>query len=216
MRRLVLLLAAAVAAFAQALPNVVTITASRQLNVQPDQVTVSITVTTDAGQTIDAALAALQGTNITAADLSSVSMTSGAGGTPQLQWVFNRTVSISEMTALVAAVNPSGNVSVFVSGSGTSASAAAAQQCPYPALINDARAQAAKVAAAARVTVGQIVSISQANTPANIVNPFAYRVGDFTSISSSLGFVSFLVTAPLPVTSGPTTCALAVQFKLGQ
>lgn len=215
MRRLVLLLAAAVAAFAQALPNVVTITASRQLNVQPDQVTVSITVTTDAGQTIDAALAALQGTNITAADLSSVSMTSGAGGTPQLQWIFNRTVSISEMTVLVAAVNPSGNVSVFVSGSGTSASAAAAQQCPYPALINDARAQAAKVAAAAGVTVGQIVSISQGSIPV-AVPTLASRVGDFSFISGVLGFTSIVVVDPLPVTSGPTTCALTVQFKLGQ
>ena len=215
MRRLVLLLAAAVAAFAQALPNVVTITASRQLNVQPDQVTVSITVTTDAGQTIDAALAALQGTNITAADLSSVSMTSGAGGTPQLQWVFSRTVSISEMTGLIAAVKPGANVSVLVSGAGTSAAASAAQQCPYPALINDARAQAAKLASVAGVTVGQIVSISQANIPVAIRNPFASRVGYFFA-TDSLGLASFLVGTPLPVTLGQTTCSLTVQFKLGQ
>jgi hypothetical protein len=215
MRRLMLVLAAAVAAFAQSQPNVVTITASRQLNVQPDQVMVSITVVTDPDQTIDAALAALQGTNITAADLSSVSTTYGAGSTPQLQWTFNLTVSISDMTSLVAAVNPSGNVSVFVSGASASAAVSAAQQCPYPALINDARAQAAKLASAAGVTVGQIVSISQGTIPVDIPT-LASRVGDFQFVSGVLGFTSFLLTTPQPATSGPTTCAVTVQFQLGQ
>lgn len=210
-----LVLAAAVAAFAQAQPNVVSITASRQLNVQPDQVNVSITVVTDSDQTIDAALALLQGTNLTAADLSSVSTTYGTGGTPQLQWVFSRTLSISDMTGLIAAVKLGPNVSVLVSSAGTSAAATAAQQCPYPALINDARAQAAKLASAAGVTVGQIVSISQGSALVAIPTSLS-RVGDFSYVSGVLGFTSFLVANPFPVTSDPTTCALTVQFKLGQ
>lgn len=215
MRSLILVFAAAIAAAAQTAPNVVSITASRQLNVQPDQVSVSITVTTDPGGTIDAALALLQGTNITAADLSNVSTAFTAGSAPQLQWVFTRTVSISDMTGLIAAVKPGPTVSVLVSGAGTSAAAGAAQPCPYPALINDARAQAAKLASAAGVTVGQIVSISQGNALVAIPT-FAYRTGDFSVISGVLGFTGFFVANPFPPTSAPTTCALTVQFKLGQ
>lgn len=211
MRRLMLILAAA-AAFAQAQPNVVSITASRQLHVQPDQVAVSMTVMTDPDATIDTALALLQGTNVTAADLSNVGTTFGSRSTPQLQWVFSRTVSISDMTGLITAVKPGDNVSVIVSGAGSSAAAGTAQQCPYPALINDARAQAAKLASAAGVTVGQIVSISQGSALAAIPT-FASRVGDFQSV---LGIASFLVANPFPATFGPTTCSLTVQFNLGQ
>jgi hypothetical protein len=215
MRGLILLAAAAAAAFGQAQSNVVSITASRQLSVQPDQVTVNISVITNAGQSVDAALALLQGTNITAADLTTVSTVSGA---TQVQWSFSRVVSIPDMTALLAALKLSDNIFLYVSGTSTSPAAAAAQQCPYPALINDARQQAAKLASAAGVAVGQIVSISQPSVPAGIAAPYLVRSGDFTALGGTFSVINPLL-GMLPaggLYTSPSSCSLTVQFKLGQ
>jgi hypothetical protein len=57
-------------AFAQGDTNVVTITVSHQVTAQPDQATVTVYVATDAGRSVDAALALLRGTGFTAADFS--------------------------------------------------------------------------------------------------------------------------------------------------
>jgi len=220
MRNLILLLAAASSAFAQLDSNVLTITASRQLNVQPDQVSLSMYVTTDANQTLDNVLSALQGTKITAADLSSVNTAAGS----ELQWLFTPTVSFSDLNKVLAALgalqaNGPITVNYFYLNATASQQAVASQPCPYPALINDAQTQAQKLAAAAGVTVGPIVSLAQGGAP-GVVPVAAARLGDFSS---------FLLGNPLPVaiydpltalafaTSGSSSaCTLTVQFKLGQ
>ena len=223
MRCLMLLLAAAGAAFSQTEPSVVAITASRQLNSQPDQVTVGVSVTIDSGQGIDAALALLQGTDITAADLSNVGATFGTGSVPQVQWNFTRVVSVADMSTLLGALKLSGQVSVFVSDGSASTEAAVSQQCPYPALINDARAQAAKLASAAGVTVGPIVSITQGGSSAPVAAA-SFISGDFSlggmlAVPDPLGGIipvlrplSWFLASALP----SAACTLTVQFRLGQ
>lgn len=199
MRRLVFILLAASAAFGQ---NTLTINASRQVNAQPDQATIGIYVNTDASQTLDQVLALLKPANISATDFASLQ----AAGSGQLQWTFNTPVPLSNLTAVAAALNglKSAGVSYFVEGA-TASSQATAQACNYGALIGDAQTQANKLAAAAGVTLGPIVSLNQGTSQ---VPAAVYRLGDFTQ---SLGFlVSAISTTPTP------SCALAVQFQITQ
>lgn len=214
MCRLFLLLATVSAAFAQIDSNVMTITASRQLNVQPDQVSLAVTVAANANQTLDNVVAALQGTGITATDLIS----SQGNGTAQVQWIFNITVPLSAMqstTATLAALKPANGstVTYYVQGATASPQAAAAQQCPYPALINDARTQAAKLATAAGLTVGPIVSMTQGSlegAPATV----AY-FGEFLGAARLFGPATVSVSSIL-ISPTASSCSLTVQFQITQ
>ena len=160
MRQIILLLAAASAAFGQLDSNVVTITVSRQLSVQPDEVSVTVYVTSPPDQTLDQVLAALKGTKIQAADLSNF-YTQGT----TLLWSFTPVLPFSDMKSVLPALEslkvgaPVG-VDTYYVNTTVSAAATALQQCPYPALINDARLQGGKLAAAVGGTVGPIVSIA--------------------------------------------------------
>lgn len=221
MRKLILFLAAA-AAFGQS-ANVLTITASRQLNIQPDQVSMTVYVDSDPSQTLDSVLAALPGTKIAATDLSNVSMLAYSAN-PELEWVFRPTVPFSDLnsvTAVLGALQTKSpiRVSYFYLNATASPEAMASQPCPYPSLINDAQAQAGKLAAAAGVTLGPIVSLEQGSA-VGAGNPF---------LVSALGFADLLLAPPVtiydPATtslsgllapSSAPTCTLTVQFKLGQ
>jgi len=204
MRIAILLLAAACAAFAQFDDNVVTITASRQVTSAPDQVQIGVTVTTDQNQALDAVLAALP-SGFGAANLSSVSASGPAG----LQWIFTETVPVAGLAGALAGLNAASTGSKFAIGyyvQGTTTSVEG--QCPYPALIADARAQANQLALAAGVTLGPIVTISQQSTPLNVL-----RSGEFSSSSFLLGVISnTLISAPLA--SPASSCALTVQFQI--
>jgi len=215
MCRSLLLLATVSAAFAQIDSNVMTITASRQLNIQPDQISLAVTVSANTSQTLGNVVAALQGTGITATDLVS----SQGNGAAQVQWVFNITVPLSAMqstTAMLAALKPANGATVtyYVQGATASAQATAAQQCPYPALINDARTQAAKLATAAGLTVGPVVSMAQGsiqNSPA-LYAQFGAFLGVkgvvFDPTTSSVS--SILISPP------DSSCSLTVQFQVTQ
>lgn len=203
MRRLVFILLGASAAFGQ---NTLTINASRQVNAQPDQSTIGIYVNTDASQTLDQVLALLKPANISATDFASLQ----AAGSGQLQWTFNTPVPLSNLTAVAAALNglKSAGVSYFVEGA-TASSQATAQACNYGALIGDAQTQANKLAAAAGVTLGPIVSLAQESNGA-VGNPFPIwdPLTGVIPVSRITYLVSSIVTTPTP------SCALAVQFQI--
>jgi len=96
-----------------------------------------------------------------------------------------------------------------------SAAQAAAPQCPYPALINDARAQAGKLAAAAGVNLGPIVSMTQ-GTAQGGATTFVFEAGSFLVQTRAIVSLSdFLVGIPYPGLS-TSACSLTVQFQLGQ
>lgn len=201
MRQIILILAVASAAFAQLDSNVVTVTVSRQLVVQPDKVSLTVYVTSPADQTLDQVLAALRETRIKAADLTNFS-TQG----PALTWVFGPVLPFSDMKAVLPALEglvSSGPIGVqlYFVGAAVSAEAAASQQCPYPELINDARSRAGKLAAAVGGTLGPIVSLTSgtAGTVA-ILDPATVA----------------LLRNPFPGEIVAPSCALNIQFHLIQ
>jgi hypothetical protein len=108
-----------------------------------------------------------------------------------------------------------------------SADAQAAQACPYPALVSDARRQADAMASAAGMKAGPIVSVSDGG-PSDIAVPTALaRTGDFSispifiydaysGLPPSGSGVFGLVGFPYPLSAPPPACLLTVQFKLLQ
>lgn len=209
MRTIILFLAAASAAFGQLDSDVVTITATRQLNIQPDQVSLTVYMITDPGQTLDNVLAALQGTKITAADLSNVT----APINTRWQWVFTPTISFSALnttTAALGALPANGPIylQAFFLNASESPEAVASQPCPYPALINDAQTQAGKLGAAAGLTVGPILHLAPGSTQSLYANSYGYFVSVEAIYDPATGQANLI--------SGSSGCTLTVQFKLGR
>lgn len=208
MRTLLLLLALATAAFAQLDTNVITVTASRTATAPPDQVAVAVTVTTGEKQTLDTVLASLP-SGITATELAGVT----GYGSGHVQWTFNLTVAIKDLTSTIAGLNAAAAhggfpIGFYVQGSTT----AATPQCPYPALISDARAQAAKLATAAGVTLGPIVTLEQGTQTA--ASGYQFVSGVLYGIVSVVDQLTSLLTTPRFYYPTPT-CTLTVQFKIG-
>lgn len=224
MRRIILLLAAASAAFAQLDTNVVTVSVSRQGVVQPDEVSLTAYVIGPPDQTLDQVVAALKGTNIKASDLTNF-YTQGTAWT----WVFGRVLPFSDMKSvlpILESLKTGAPISVdtYFLNATVPAGAAVLQQCPYPALINDARLQAGKLAAAAGGTLGAIVSIAPSTSIAPVPTSVS-RIGAFSLLdpltivpSASSGFADFLLGYAFDDTSyiqtAPSPCALTIQFRL--
>jgi hypothetical protein len=176
----------------------------------------SVTLHTESSIELSEAVARLTGTGITSSDLSYVS-----GDGSSLNWTFNLTIpfsKMSEMNATLAQLRtklgrlqlaPALDVAVY----GLQASTAAtAQACPLAALVSDARKEADRIATAAGIHVGAIVSLSEATVPTAV-----QRSGDFSFAVLS---VSRLPVVFDPIYSGfevpqPTTpCSLIVQFRI--
>jgi uncharacterized protein YggE len=215
MRLAILLLAAAATAFGQLEDDSLTVTATRTTSLQPDQATVSIYLSAPAGGSLDDAVVALQGSGVAASDLASVNSYTGDNS---LEWVFNRTVSFFQLKTTLAALDSiqsalAQKVSYFVQGSVSPEAQQAPALCPLPAMVADARAQAQRVADAAGVRVGPVVSLSQAQ-PTGLVAAPVFRSGNFVS-AAGVSPVSFLVgvisQSPPPTGS---SCGITVQFKL--
>jgi uncharacterized protein YggE len=220
MRLAILLLAASATAFGQLDDDTLTVTATRTTSLAPDQAAITIYFSGPAASSLDDALAALQGSGVAASDLAYVTSTDGAS--PFLQWVFNRTVSFSQLKATLAALDSiqsavakkgAFSVSWFVQGTVSPAAQQATALCPLPAMVSDARAQAQRVADAAGVKVGPVVSLSQAQ-PGGLVPVPVFRSGEFVSAT---GFVSNPFRLGVISSSPPPTgssCGITVQFKL--
>lgn len=199
-----LLLLAPALLLAQIEPGTLTITASQQVNPQPDQAVFDVYVSAPVTKGLNDILAELPGTGITAADLYYVS-TPSAG---YFTWSFEVDVPLSNIQATVAAlaaaqqtVNPlnQGGVTFYTDGLQVSPALLASQTCPMASLVSSAQAQAQTIANAAGLSLGPILSLNTSGTGALWFNP-------------AFGFT---LRAPF-VVSGEASpnCSVAVTFRL--
>jgi hypothetical protein len=160
--------------------NSVTVTASRNANLIPDEVRFNITVTSPLNISLDEVLASLQGSGITSASLSNIYSIGVLAPSqlpvflpepaPTIQWSFVSTApltKVKETTAMLTSLqqsvpkkNPQLKMSFSIYGTNVSLQAQQAQPCSIPDLITDARAQAQKLTNAAGVNVGAILSMT--------------------------------------------------------
>jgi uncharacterized protein YggE len=212
-------------------PYAITITASRSLNLQPDQVLFGINVNSGLSSNLDDVAGALQAAGISGASFAGVNTVSfsATNGTPTrayLQWTFTLAAPIARLkdtTGLLSAAQqnmakqgPGFSLSFLAQGLQVSPQLQQSQSCPEADLMADTRSQAQKVATAAGVSAGSILSVSEPSSPAAtapipapivFVNNPVSRSGDFTGITTA----SFLFAPPRPAYS----CSLTVQFQLG-
>jgi uncharacterized protein YggE len=212
MSKLLLCLLAVMPLMAQPPSHTLTITASRSVALQPDQVVFGLSVASGTSTTLDQIGAALTSLGITSANLSSANTTSAT----MLQWNFNLDVPISNLTATITSLttlqqiigqNNSGLTLTFnVNGTRVSQQLQQSQQaqtCTNANLISDATAQAQKLASAAGVTLGPIAKLS--------TTPLAVSGLSGIFAPAELVVVNSIVPANYSV---PLSCSLTVQFRL--
>jgi len=198
----------AASAFGQLDPHTLTITATRQINLQPDQVVFALSVSSSAGTNFGQILAALTGQGITSANFTGINNNLA----PQLQWTFtlaaplaNLTTTIGTLTKLQQTItqNNSGLALAFsVNGTQVSQQLQQSQTCSTPDLIADATVQAQKLANAAGLAIGPVLSVSSGSAPQFSPAPFFDFVG-------GVGPSDFLL-GPAPL----VTCSATVEFQL--
>jgi hypothetical protein len=224
------------AAFAQLDSNTITVSASRAIYVQPDQIAIGVYVDTGLDARLDQVLAAVQPAGLSATNFSSVypTFSSGSGsissGPPDgLEWAFTiyaPFASMKDTLKLLASVQQTVAKQTFgitltfgLQGLQVSPQAQAAQACNTQDLMRDARAQALALANAAGFGIGPVVALSDgsglAATSIGAVAPsatVAYLV-DFSSFSSFRIGQDGIINSIL--TSRPT-CEIVVKFRLTQ
>lgn len=204
------------AAFGQLDSDSITISASRSIDSQPDQVVFNVTVQSGPSASFDDTLNAVQGLGITAADLVGVNLPVTLIPNPAFQamtgWVFSLTapldriqatiVSITALQQTIAQKNNGLSLSFAVRGTQVSSALQQQDQCPTADLVSDAQQQARKLADAAGLTVGPIVALSDGPDAST-----AY----FASPTIALWFN----TASPYLASPPTfPCLITVKFQL--
>lgn len=173
MRLTLLAILTASIGWAQLDSNTITATISRDLSVQADAVSITVSVTSPLNTSLDDVVAALQGSGITAANFAGVYVNTQQQ-LPMLTWNFGLLVPIAKLkdavTALtglqknVAQNNKNLAVNFVVSGTQVSAQLQQMQTCPLPDLIADARTKAQQIANAAGLVLGQILSLSSSTS----------------------------------------------------
>lgn len=211
----------AVPVFGQMEPHILTMSATRNISLQPDQALLSLSVTSNTNQSLDQIVAALSGLGINSTNFTGFINNTAA---PNFQWNFNWTAPLSNLTTTIGSLtklqqtiaqNNSGlALAFYIDGTEVSQQLQQSQSCSNSDLTADATAQAQKLAAAAGLTLGPIVKIS--NTPVvesgvlggiSYVSaqlyavPGVYRLGDFSGLSFA---------PPSP----SLTCSLFVTFRL--
>lgn len=223
------LLAAELVVLGQPDNGTLTISAARtQALMPPDQATFDVTVFSRFESGLDQVLAALPGTGITSADLTGVVGTSPG---QELQWIFVVSAPFSKMADVAATLmalqktigqNNSGlGLRFDLSSIQVSQEARQSHPCSFSDLVTDARAQAQRLADAAGVGAGPILSLSDGGTSGTFVGAVAPR-GRFSF--NSVGLVDPLVGVPaiqffnlgLLTTAlpAPASCSMVVKFKL--
>jgi hypothetical protein len=205
---------AALPAFGQLEPNTIMISATRQINLQPDQAVFGLSVTSGLTVGLDQIVAALSGLNITAANLSGIGNNYNP---PSLQWNFTLNVPFSSLTQTIGSliqlqqaitVNNSGLALTFnFNGTQVSPQVQQSQSCSTSDLIADATAHAQKLASAAGLALGPILKLSnippsESSAPASVANGL-FVLGDFSEWFSIA-----------PSSTSSTPCSLVAQFQL--
>jgi len=217
------------AMFGQPQPNI-TITAARTNLIQPDQVLIGLNVQSATTAGLDDITGALTGAGISGATFTGFYTTTNytvTGGvqTPQsvLVWSFTLTAPLSKLSATLTQIvaaqqtissNNSGlTLTFYVEGMQISPQLQQSQPCSQAALLADAQAQAKQVAAAAGVSAGSILSMTEGTSGAaglQVAPPGWLVSGDFVA-GNSVG-ASFSTSTV--ATSPQSTCSLTVQFQL--
>jgi hypothetical protein len=207
-------------AFGQIGSNSITVTASNNTSLQPDQAVFGITVQSGVSTGLDDVLTALQGSGITIANFSGVTTVgqvvfSTLGSVPPtspltLGWGFNLPVPITNTKATVASLtmleqniakqNNGLTLSFSIVGTQVSQQLAQSQTCSLSSLMATASTEAQSLASAANLTVGRILALSS-STSIGVSNTGAI-VGVFGSVSFST------------VSAAPPPCAITVKFAL--
>ena len=204
---LAILFLAASAGFAQLDDNTITITATRQITLQPDQIVFDVSVQTPQSAGLQDALAKVPGTGITAAELTEVYTDVQA----TIEWDFTVTAPVSQAGAMVTMLaqlgqQSQGTVSFIVEGAQVSRAAQQSQPCSQTALVADAQKQAQALASAAGFTVGPVLAVSDGSGVQGV--PTAVR-------GESLAILGAFVSAIPPVVPAtPVTCTAVVKFQL--
>jgi hypothetical protein len=219
MRAMILLLTAAAAALGQSDSGVITITATRTMPAQPVSATVQVQVTVPQNATLDDALAVISAAGFTAADWTGVSgqvldPATGSAPQPGFTWNFSRIVTAAELPVTLAPLQSKSGSSLYYS---VSTASSHSPECNYAALIGDAQSQAARIAEAAGMKLGGIVSLAKgAQVQLAQIPTAVYRTGDFSAALSNerVGTASFLLGQISTVPPPPSACTLIVQLKL--
>jgi uncharacterized protein YggE len=204
-------------AFGQMDSNSITVTASNNVTLQPDQAIFSVSVTSPLSTGLDDVLAALQGSGITVANFSGVStnnqfgvpvLPGGQVPAPTLVWSFNlpaplanTKTTVASLTTLqqnIAKANNGLTMSFSIVGTQVSQQLAQSQACSLSSLITSATAQAQALAAAGSLTLGPISALSSSTS--NVVSN--------SSFVESGAFISTIIN------SIPPPCAVTVKFSV--
>jgi hypothetical protein len=177
-------------AFGQLESNSITVSASNNTNLQPDQAIISVNVQSGTNVGLDDVLTALQGSGITVANFSGVSTSQQtftcAGGSLSpnfaLQWTFSLPVPLANTKATAASLttlqqtiakqNNGLTLSFSITGTQISQQLAQSQTCSLLALITSATTQAQSLAAAGGLTLGSILALSS-STSNFVASPYA-------------------------------------------
>ena len=214
---MILLLGGGHSLFAQLESDTLTIQAIRSINLPPDQFAFDVSVTSGLEARLDQVLAAAQSLGITAADLTNVS--SATNNPSSLGWSFTLVVPLAKMKAAASLAslqrsigtdNPGLALSFGVQG-GQVSPELMQQSCSMKDLVADAQAQAQKIAAAAGLSAGPLISISSAgSTPQFARASIAFRSGDFTVGAIIPAERIFLYSTVLAAPN----CSAEIKFKL--
>jgi hypothetical protein len=213
--------------FGSTTPDSIAITASRSMNVQPDLVSIYLIVISPPNAGYDDVQAALTNAGITGAVFSDMSRQTDSSRPPQpvLRWSYTMTAPLAgfsggwtrlmDAARVMAANNPTFALAFNAAGLQVSEDRRKAQSCPQTDLVADARALAQRVAGAAGVAVGPILTMSDISTgiigsvySGILVSTIASRTGDFSAVLTGVPALSYV---PPPTTS---SCSLTVQFQM--
>lgn len=204
---LVILFMIGAPAFGQLQTDTLTITANRQISLQPDQIVFSVQVVAPETAGIDDVVAQVAVVGISAANLAGVS----SYGNGELAWNFTLAAPISQASTTTASLvqlsqqNNQG-VTFYVQGTQVSQALAQSQPCSQASLISDAQAQAQSLAAAAGFTVGPVLAVSDGG--------LAQQPTGIAIVASFVPVGAFLELSPYVAPRQPITCTAVVEFQL--
>jgi uncharacterized protein YggE len=189
-------------AFGQLDSNSITVSASNNASLQPDQAIFSVSIQSGFNTGLDDVLAALQASGITAANFSGIrtvqNYNNGVTST-SLGWYFtlpaplaNTKATVASLTTVqqnIANLNNGLTLSFSIAGTQVSQQLAQSQTCSLSSLIAAATAQAQSLATAGGVTLGAILAMS--GSTSNVVSsPPNFQVGP-GFVSSSGGTLAY-------------------------
>jgi hypothetical protein len=198
--------------FGQLDMHTLTITASRSIVLQPDQVVFALSVTSGVATSLDQVVSALSGVGVTAANLTGISNNPTP---PTLQWNFTLSAPLSSLSATIASLaklqqtiaqnNTGLSLTFTFEGSAVSQQLRQSQSCSDSDLVADATAQGQKLATAAGFTLGPVISFT--NAPQ--VQPYGVNV-----VNGNFAVAEIYPNLLLGTLTTPVTCSLSVEFRL--